>query len=72
MGAVQMSIDSVYHILVQDFIGRDIYVPWKSTPHVKHVEEHHYPSAKKADNLVPTRPAPPIDTNRGTNLDILV
>ena len=51
-----MSIDSVYHILV----------------HIKHVEEHRYPSAKKADNLVPTRPAPPIDTNRGTNLDILV
>ena len=50
-----MSIDSVYHILVQDFIGRDIYVPWRTVPHARHVEEHHYPSAKKADNLVPTK-----------------
>ena len=66
-----MSIDSVYQILVQDSAGRDIYVPWRSTPHLKHVEEHDYPSSKKADNLVPTRPAPPIDTNRCTNLDLL-
>ena len=66
-----MSIDSVYQILVHDSAGRDIYVPWRSTPHLKHVEEHDYPSSKKADNLVPTRPAPPIDPNRGTNLDLL-
>ena len=66
-----MSIDSLYQILVQDSAGRDIYVPLRSTPHLKHVEEHDYPSSKKADTLVPTRPAPPIDTNRGTNLDLL-
>jgi len=67
---MSLTISSVMHVLAQDAIGRNVWVPRWEVPNAREVVEPTASPSMRANNLQPL-PPPPVNTMLGTNLDIL-